>query len=169
MDPRTQRLLSAIVAESCHQLFADYGLPLERRMADVQTVGEISFCGVIGFTGTRCRGVLLLAVTEAPLLQSNPTSAPARHWIAELANQLLGRVKNRLLRHDVDICASTPIVLRGQHLAPLPRRNFLPVLFSSGTGYVGTWLDCELIGIDSLPLDEYDVDTGLIEGDAVLF
>jgi hypothetical protein len=169
LNARTQKLLSAVVAESCQQLFDDYGLALERRMVDAQTIGEISFCGVIGFTGPRCRGVLLLAVTEGPLRQSNPTEAPLRSWIAELSNQLLGRIKNRLLRHGLELSASTPIVLHGSHLAPMSRRNFQPVLFSGGGGYVGTWLDCELLDADSVSIAESDSDDVLLEGDTVLF
>lgn len=166
-----EETIEQVVNESCIQLFEDYSLPLKR--ADIKALDErdteLLYCGVVGFSGEQMRGTMLLATSREPLGRTSPTNdASLREWIAELANQLLGRVKNKLIPRGVTLHLSTPIVLRGQHLAPLPRSELVPFAFSCDGGYVCVWFDAEVQpGIDLSSVSETD---GLIsEGESMLF
>lgn len=143
----SQDIVNEIIKESCVALFGDYSLALSPADPKEFTGSDgLLYCGVLGFTGDQMRGVLLLATTQEPLGRTSPTSdASLRGWIAELSNQLLGRVKNQLLRRGVTIHLSTPVVLRGQHLAPLPSVEIVPFAFKSEGGMVCVWFDSELV------------------------
>ena len=139
-------ILTEIITDACLRLFDDYRVVLTPcAPADVGRGGELLLCGVIGFTGDQLRGTLMLATTAEPLGDSSPVGpSQLRAWIAELANQLLGRIKNRLSAHGASIYLSTPVVLQGQHLAPMPRTNLLPLAFAgSSGGHVCVWVETE--------------------------
>jgi hypothetical protein len=143
-------VIERCVSESCLGLFQDYSLPLARVKEGALRDAELLFCGVVGFTGDQMRGTLLLATSKEPLGRTTPTSdSSLREWIAELSNQLLGRIKNKLLAHGVNLHLSTPVVLRGQHIAPLSRAELVPYAFACDGGYVCVWLDAEVTnGVD---------------------
>jgi len=163
-------ILESTVNEACISLFEDYSLPLRRTTSgDLVGESELLYCGVIGFSGEQMRGSLLLATSREPLGRTSPTSdASFREWIAELSNQLLGRIKNKLLPRGVTLHLSTPIVLRGQHLAPIPHADLIPFVFCCAGGYVCVWLDAEMSpGLDLSQVHQPD---GLIgEGESMLF
>lgn len=167
-----EQIIETVVSESCLSLFEDYALPLRRARVGGLLPDEdadLLFCGVVGFSGEQMRGTLLLATSKEPLGRTSPTTdASLREWIAELSNQLLGRIKNKLLARGVTLHLSTPIVLRGQHLAPLSRAELVPFAFTCDGGYVCVWLDAEIkVGVDL----SQEIDTaGLItEGTSTLF
>ncbi|HMI86670.1 MAG TPA: hypothetical protein VK550_21400 [Polyangiaceae bacterium] len=75
---------------------------------------------------------------------SDPIGGPPRAWIAELSNQLVGRIKNKLLAHGAEVDVTTPVVLRGELLAPLDARNKLPPrAFASEGGNVFVWIELD--------------------------
>jgi hypothetical protein len=168
---KNSEIIEACVNDSCISLFQDYALQLAR--ADHLSVIEgaaLLFCGVVGFSGDQMRGTLLLATSREPLGRTSPTSdASLREWIAELSNQLLGRIKNKLFLHGVTLHLSTPIVLRGQHISPLAKDGeLLPHAFTCDGGVVCVWFDAELIA--GLDLNQMVEDPGLIsEGTSTLF
>jgi len=163
-------VIDQVVTSSCTSLFADYALPL--KLVDLKTLAhefEIVFCGIVGFTGDQMRGAVLLATSAEPLGRTLPsTDASLREWIAELSNQLLGRIKNKLICHGVTLHMSTPTVLRGQHIAPVSSTPIVPYTFSSGGGVVCVWIDVELVaGVDLTQFaDAPDV---VSEGSGLLF
>ena len=165
-----EEVIEQTVSEACISLFEDYSLPLLRtKTGPLSGDTELLYCGVVGFTGEQMRGSVLLATSREPLGRTSPTNeASFREWIAELSNQLLGRVKNKLIPRGVTLHLSTPIVLRGQHLAPVPRAELVPFLFSCDGGYVCVWFDAELQpGLDLTKVEE---NSGLIgEGESMLF
>jgi hypothetical protein len=165
-----EEVIDQVVTGSCTSLFADYSLPLERVDAATRSnTFDIVFCGIVGFTGDQMRGALLLATSGEPLGRTLPSSdASLREWIAELSNQLLGRIKNKLVAHGVTLHMSTPTVLRGQHIAPVSVTPNAPYMFSSGNGVVCVWIDAEIVpGIDlTQASDASDV---ISEGSGFLF
>jgi len=170
MNSENAKIIEQSVSDSCLSLFEHYQLPLVRvdDASQAESV-QLLFCGVLGFSGEQMRGTLLLATSREPLGRTSPTSdASLREWIAELANQLLGRIKNRLIPHGVTLHLSTPLVLRGLHIAPLPRAELAPYLFACDGGNVCVWFDAELTpGVDLTKMVETE---GLIgEGMSTLF
>lgn len=165
-----EEVIEQAVTSSCLSLFADYALTLERvDAATFADVFDIVFCGVVGFSGDQMRGTLLLASSSEPLGRTLPSSdASLREWVAELSNQLLGRIKNKLFAHGVTLHLSTPTVLRGQHLVRVSASPFPPYAFSCDGGVVCVWIDTELSpGIDLTQVTETpDV---MSEGSGFLF
>lgn len=141
-------VIEACVSESCLSLFQDYSLPLVRMASGGSPSPEhpLVFCGVIGFSGDEMRGTMLLATSKEPLGRTSPsTDASLREWVAELTNQLLGRIKNRMFSHGVQLHMSTPVVLRGMHISPVCRSvELVPFYFTCDGGIVCVWFDAEL-------------------------
>jgi CheY-specific phosphatase CheX len=105
---------------------------------------EVMFSGVMGFVGDRVRGTCLLAAPQGTVEAAAPRDAGARDWVGELANQLVGRLKAKLMARGATIALSTPVVLRGVRLSPLPRTDVAPVVFESTAGRVLVWLEVEI-------------------------
>jgi len=165
--------LDRLVAENCLKLFADYDLEIRSGEVEATAADErFLLCGIIGFTSKLVRGALVLATTKQPLERTNPTSTPShRDWICELANQLLGRVKNQMLSCGVEIFPSTPVAVRGEHLSPILQQRLIAELFTADGGVVCVWLDCEFE--DGFELGEPDRCANSIaplpEGEIILF
>jgi hypothetical protein len=110
----------------------------------------------IAFSGPKIRGELLLAGTfdlvagirpevtwSSPAARSAASHLVVRDWAAELANQVLGHLKNRLSGMDVAFVIATPTPLSGPALsAQLPKSaGVRPVLFRAEGGGIWFWLD----------------------------
>jgi CheY-specific phosphatase CheX len=160
--------LSEAVTKATVLLFRDYDIALTP-MTLPSSEHPVELCGGIGFSGKHARGTLLCAATKEPLrLLAQGKCASERDWLAEISNQLLGRIKSRLLRRGIEIMLSPPIVLRGEHLAPLPRATLLPLSFSLEGGAVFVWLDVEIDpSVKLADAEEHDV--GLVEGQSLIF
>lgn len=164
--------LDKIVFECCRELLS--GLDLEaqpRSRQDFPASDDLVLCGVMGFGGKQMRGALVLASTKEPLERTHPGSFSAqRDWLCELANQLMGRVKNRLLSLGVEILLATPAGLRGDNLCPSPARLRSPQVFAAAHGFMCVWMDCELNDGFELPATlSGDAEPAVREGETLLF
>lgn len=156
--------LPSIVDQCCVELFAAYDLAIERAREPDGASPEI--CAVLGFTGD-LRGAAILA-TPTRCLETTSQGGDSRAWIGELANQLVGRVKNALLRHGVEIVLSTPVILRGERLAPINTMSELPSMFDSTAGQICLWFDFE--ATPDLQWSDAELDgVASSEGDAMFF
>jgi CheY-specific phosphatase CheX len=83
---------------------------------------EDGMLAIIGFGGDQLRGSLVLSANRGLLERSCPARSPAtpsetlQDWVGELANQLLGRLKSRLLAHGIAIQLGTPTTVSGLEL-----------------------------------------------------
>jgi CheY-specific phosphatase CheX len=170
-DP--QRFFEQVTAAACEDLFRRYGVPVQRAADDAEPISpDFLLCSVIGFTGRDLRGTLVLAVTDELSGLSNPVAGAAagagasgmtqRDWVGELSNQLLGRIKLELLRCGVEMYLNLPAVLRGQHLAPLPRTQLKPIKFTLATGAAAVWIE-----VETRPGFKLDTDARADQGPAV--
>ena len=168
--PEHQEIVSTIVVQVTQELFNAYDVHVQQRGEPCQDdADEILFAGVVGFTGRSMRGTLVFAPTRTLLERSHPTlPCEFRDWAGELANQLLGRIKNRLRAHGVDIYASTPVVLRGHYLASVPRGEMSLRCFAASPGHLQVWFDAELEEGVSLTRPA-PAEDGPREGDTILF
>lgn len=162
-----QELVEQLAEEACIGLFDAYGLKLTR-VERSSSVEEVSLTGVIGFTGPGIWGMCLLAGDKEPLRASNPTEGSLRDWMAELSNQLAGRLKHKLIARGAIVYITTPIVLRGARIEPLPRRHLTPRSFRGGGGALSLWVEVETAPDFKLDKDALDEDSAN-EGDALLF
>ena len=66
-----------------------------------------------------------------------------RDWVGELTNQLVGRLKSKLLARGIEIALTTPIVLSGVRLKPLPRGRLEPAVMHAKSGPILIWTEVE--------------------------
>jgi len=149
------------------ELFADYGVQCAPD-AEHQETGRL-LCGILGFTGDRLCGSVVISATHAAIADSNPIRDGAtRAWVAELTNQLVGRFKNALLRYGVEVAMSVPVVLTAAHLTPLPQTCNDPIRLTVGGGFVAIWLEVEHDA--ELALAEPSPESAIAaEGEAMMF
>jgi hypothetical protein len=161
-----------IAATACQQLLAEYGVTARLCGEQEPPVSpDFLVCSVISFSGREVRGTLVLALTADVPVRSNPVANPRGQgdWVGELSNQLLGRMKIELLRRGVEIYIHLPAVLRGQHLAPLPRVELKPIKFTSAAGAVAVWIEIETKPEFKMGQSVSDGAVGADTGDTLLF
>jgi len=163
----TQQLVENLAEEACLSLFDAYGVQLVRVEGSMTPGGEHSLTGIIGFTGQGITGMCLVAASEEPLVASNPAAGSLRDWVAELSNQLAGRLKHKLLTQGVEVYITTPIVLRATRIEPLPRRKLHPRAFTGRGGNVALWVEVETS--PEFVISEGAVETPVAEGETLLF
>ncbi len=130
MNEQSLAHLDTIIRSATEQLGSSVGAELTAIATVLQ--GEHAFAATIGFTGEAIFGAL--AITASPDFVASTLPEQIRHvtpdteamadWAGELANQLLGRIKNKLLPLSIDIAVSTPVVFIGQkirHLTSAPK------------------------------------------------
>lgn len=165
----TAQTLDNILFTAAQGLFKAYGQPLSELSAPFGTV-DAPLCAVVGFTGDALNGSMMLAADREPIAATRPDGSTDRDWIAELANQLLGRFKNRLLAYGLVVHSTTPIVIRGERIAPLGRNGDLPgvVFRCAAGGRVTVWIDHQATGELQLSRSS-NPEPVAREGDVVLF
>jgi CheY-specific phosphatase CheX len=139
----TTRAIQDLASRACVELMHAYGVPLTLA-AGWGDSDETMFSGVMGFVGGSVRGSCLLAAPLSAIEAAAPKDAAARDWVGELANQLVGRLKVKLMQRGATIALSTPVALCGVKLSPLPRTDVEPVVFESPSGKVMVWLEVEI-------------------------
>lgn len=112
---RLNDVIDDIVRQCARDLFSSFGLEITPEPPDDNPVELI---GIIGFAGDGVRGTVSIAVSPgvpALALRSIPGSADSgiHDWLAESTNQLMGRIKNKILAWGVSVSIALPIVLRG--------------------------------------------------------
>lgn len=125
-------------------LFGARGIELSRT-SDLDT--PIEYAAIIGFASDEVRGMLGLGMYPSTLerLASKHAGSTAslEDWLGECVNQLIGRVKNKLLGYDVVITLALPTVLRGVHLRFLSTgpSGLWTYSFASVGGPICVWCD----------------------------
>jgi hypothetical protein len=140
----TSDFFTDLAAQSWIELMAAYGVELTT--SDTrwdERAEEVKLFGVIGFSGKGVRATCLIGAEHSLVEASCRVSSRPRDWIAELANQLIGRVKMKLLGHGVSVTMTTPLALSGVRVTPLPRLGEDPVAFTSPRGAALLWLEVE--------------------------
>ena len=152
-------------------LFAAYGIRLALAPALPPARPEPAFLSIGGFAGPCFAGFFIMGANEAVLRRCNSTRSSSSDWIGELGNQLLGRIKNCLVREGIPVHRVPPAVVQASvpsalHLHP----GMESVKLSDERDAIWLWIEWEVDGAvvsaSALPPSETDV---LVEGDAILF
>jgi hypothetical protein len=107
--------IDTIIQGCTVELFHHYGLalaPLDKGPAGTNT--DFDCLGIIGFEAGSVRGRLSLAIPEVVFRRQSDVSAqhPAlEDWTRELTNQLMGRIKHRLLQFQLPLRTHLPSAL----------------------------------------------------------
>lgn len=170
MSIRTSEIelrIGALGAEACKELFGAYGVGLSPAQKPWGKSDDRLLSGSMGFVGRHVRGTCLLATTEGPLMKSCPTQGKLRDWVGELTNQFVGRLKTKLLGCGVEVFVTTPIVLSGVRIQPLPRGRLEPFVFSSADGELLVWVEVDID--DAFVLGSLHPGRSNVEGEVILF
>ena len=173
MGPEQERVVQfrQLVLRTLGDLFAAYGVSLKRNEAAPESAGgapTFAYLGVAGFRGPYFNGYIVLEANEAFLRHTNPTTSSCLDWMGELANQFLGRVKNRLLREGIQIQSIPPLVAAGHAASSLYAQDgaTLSVLSDEG-GSLLVWMKSQ--PVFDLPVEPRPPGHVPHEGDVVLF
>ena len=167
-------LVDGLVQDATRALFATYGVKFDLDGTQVAKIlKSVEFLGMIGFSSHSLSGSLLLALPLNVLERSLPTpgGSPA-DWCGELANQLLGRLKNQLLKYEVVINPSLPVVVSGEGMClPASTRQITRYFsFSSECGKI--FVRLEMAISSALELERQDDrhrEGSIDEGELLLF
>jgi hypothetical protein len=166
-------ILDELLRDCCIELMGDYGLPALQTDVDTETATGVAVAA-IDFSGRDLRGTIGLRMTSNVVLQTylqavghtiQMDSAEATDWSCELANQLVGRLKNKLRQYDVSFNVNSPRLLRIFPVAELERAmrrrfvcdggnfaGYLDVMIAPGFIFVPTPSDVPLANEGDLVL-----------------
>lgn len=167
-------LVDGLILDITRALFSSYGAPLELDGSPaLKTLESSNFIAVIGFSSRSFNGSLLLALPRGLVEHTLPAAgASLSDWCGELANQLLGRLKNRLVEYEVSINMTLPVVISGGRFAvpAKTRRVTRYFCFVSDFGKFFLRLEAEL-GPDVELVRQTRTEGGRVlgEGELVLF
>jgi CheY-specific phosphatase CheX len=121
LNPKHVQVFDLTLSGSTEGLFEAYGLTLTQ--LSEPTTGEYgryeaTTAGIIGFGSPEISGSLVIAVPERIVKHTLPTNDGVTDydWVGELSNQLLGRVKNQLLKYGVVLSLALPVVVKGRDI-----------------------------------------------------
>jgi CheY-specific phosphatase CheX len=182
MDPSDWNRINGMLVDCAIALLHAFGTSARYDPAgEDKHPAEDGMLAIIGFAGEKLRGSLVLSANPGLLEGSCPARTVGRtdathgeilqDWIGELANQLLGRLKSRLLAHGVAIQLGTPTTVSGLELRVRScggERPATPLWLHAG----GDWL---VVRLDAVAAPETKLSTSpdpssaAAEGEILLF
>jgi chemotaxis phosphatase CheX-like protein len=129
---------------ACTELFQAYGLTghLQPEAAAGSHKGHETYASVLSASGEGIRLSSTLSLDRELLVRTHPSGAsdvPEREvedWCRELNNQLVGRLKNKLLRAGCEVSTGLPVLIRGTDMVAVTSddQDFRQYFFSSKYG-----------------------------------
>ena len=109
--------LDTMIQGSAVDLFHSCGLavaPVARSQVRSDVLQTPELGGIISFVGRGFTGTLTVGISPAvfALIKQDPMRPyTGRDWVREMTNQLLGRIKSRLLQFHITLQAGLPTVM----------------------------------------------------------
>jgi CheY-specific phosphatase CheX len=130
--------LDDLVVGAALALFESVGVHLERQEPPPTTPPDHDMAASIGFVSAEVRGALAITTRRELVMRAWPKELGAKppsetavaDWCGELSNQLMGRLKNRLLEHGLALEQGTPSVVTGWQLHRSPSTTNLAKVFA---------------------------------------
>jgi len=131
-----------LYVQASNELFSAYGLAAGARDTGPRRCHETRFVSILSATGEQIRLLSTLNVDESLLASMHPSGSsklPQREledWCRELNNQLMGRMKNKLLRIGCEVMTGLPSLITGTDIRPVaaPELDFREYFFASAQG-----------------------------------
>jgi hypothetical protein len=112
---RNAEILDALIQGSTVELFHSYGVaaaPTPRSSGQNVALAAGMLAAATRFSGRGIDALLVLAVPERIVaLTLKDKTLRSKDWVRELTNQLMGRIKNRLLRFQVALQTTLPTIV----------------------------------------------------------
>jgi CheY-specific phosphatase CheX len=138
-------IIDEVIQLAAVELLRAYGVAAQPTKVAV-VAEDFSCAAAVGFTGSTMRGSLLIAVPSEISRRTCPLPSHAyRAWVAELSNQLLGRIKSKLLSYGVELHVTIPVVIPARLLTPCSSPDLVAHRFTSEAGDVLVWFDYEAV------------------------
>lgn len=150
--------LESVIQTALGELLECYaGAAGELNAGPLPSADQSAFAASIRLTAEILRGTLVLVGRDTAVARALPpelgqggvTADRLADWVAELSNQLAGRVKNKLLHYRVVVTLSVPSVQRAVDPRCYARKSWMPT--GGRTARLGAkaadfeaWLDVEL-------------------------
>ena len=155
------------------ELFAGYGVTMApvTGAAVPLPISDLAALGTVRFTAPDLSGTAVLGASTGTLRRLNTRGTSDRDWIAELANQYIGRFKLKLLRTGFELWSMAPVSVSGRLLATaVSQPQFSPIVFRDAKGgSVAVWIEIEISGLlKRTPPADADGEIPH-EGDVILF
>lgn len=170
--------LDHIIIDAAVELFAAYRVMLEEGYLDDSPTIDV-YAATIGYTSQQLKGALIITLYKELVIHSLPPqfaektvdSSMVADWTGELANQLLGRIKAKMVPFGVEIILSTPVVFKGQGLNLYPQQADVTRThgFGHGTGALKVVFQAKLLPDFELQVSLVQPAQGLGEGEVSLF
>jgi CheY-specific phosphatase CheX len=114
--------IDTIIQSSTVELMHSHSVSVAPRSRD-DALNELGsdweIAGVVDFDGPNIRGGLTVVIPETVyrlMVQRRPQKTTHAEWMYEITNQVMGRIKNRLIQFQVKLRTSFPVVLSGEAL-----------------------------------------------------
>jgi hypothetical protein len=198
MDREHEAYFWGTLSESVHEFFRDYGLDstsIEARLASLppggfasippgraaslppgRSASECEMGSIVGLRGANLCGGLAFVAPAALVARMLPVphdtgraELQLRDWSGELANPLVGRLKNKLAARALDFDVGMVACFRGAgiNVSFLPSKESISVTVSIASARVRVYLDCTFLSPGSPP--DAASRPPVREGDVVLF
>jgi hypothetical protein len=180
-DATSCDFVNNLYVQACGELFSAYGLTdqLQGQSADTRDRNQTSYVSAISATG---KGIKLSSILnlDADLLANihpsradNLSQRDLEDWCLEFNNQLVGRMKNKLLGFGCEVMMGLPSLITGTDVSTFSPPSFAPrqYFFASTHGCLAFTLatllapDFELTEAESAP----DSQPVMLEGAVSLF
>lgn len=142
------------VVQGARDTFSAYAIDVDLDEGDpCELAHDHQVVTFIGFGGSQLRGTLTIMAPQTLWLRTYPIpwapgAEPSQNdildWCGEVVNQVLGRIKNQLMRHGVELQVSTPKAMHASHLTISKSAQQSVCMLRSGVGkgaVVGVWFD----------------------------
>jgi CheY-specific phosphatase CheX len=169
-----------LLSSSVVEFFDSYGVECAALPDDEGEAAQesLELGSIVGLRGKAVRGALAFVAPVSLITDLLPVPQDEEHveiqlrdWCAEIANQVVGRLKNKLGSMTVDFDVGTPVCFTGRaiRLVFLPGAEGLSLSFRAAATPVRVHLDCS-IGFECTALDAVGEDLRIAaEGDVILF
>lgn len=178
MDACQQHFVRDVLAAAVTELFDSYGVGCEVFEGSAEDTASFApeLGSMVGFRGKNIRGGLAFVAPIDLIAELLPVPRSGdrddrklRDWSAEIANQLLGRLKNKLSKRSLNFDVGTPVCFTGKsiRLVFLPDAEGVSLSFRAAATTVRVHLDCTVAS----KLADADISDLRIaaEGDVLLF
>jgi hypothetical protein len=126
-NARDHHILNELYVQACRALLSAYGLTanVQEQRRGTSSRNKTNYVSLLGASG---EGIGLSSVLKIdrdlvidmhPLGSANISQPDLEDWCLELNNQLIGRLKNKLLGYGRVVSVGLPVLLRGTDLSTI--------------------------------------------------
>ena len=175
------QILNELYVQACTDLLTDYGLTVTvREHGAASAVREKpSYMSVLGAAGGEIRLSSMLKIDQDMVIGTHPldsadiSQGDLEDWCRELNNQLVGRLKNKLLGYGQTVLAGLPVLIAGTGVHPVaePNSEVRSYSIESAQGQLTltltTLIDSSIELLEVVPAE--DDEAAYIEGTVAMF